>query len=186
MTLDYSIILPMTITVALSYGLRKLLLRESIYTMKLVRRGDIVPDTLRADLLHAQRAGDLMDTHIETIVLSETGGISRYWANPEISYLIVQEDNKLIGALPRDLTEAALAQSVGEPDFKERIVKDYVIVKETDTLFSVIEKLYCNNKATLALIVSNKEKTGSHKVVGVVTRELITRALEEYEELFLG
>ena len=32
MTLDYSVILPMTITVAISYGVRKVLSRESIYT----------------------------------------------------------------------------------------------------------------------------------------------------------
>jgi len=57
-------------------------------------------------------------------------------------------------------------------------------VKETDTLFSIIEKLHNNNKAPLALIVSDKERISSHKVVGVVTRELITKALEEYEELF--
>jgi chloride channel protein, CIC family len=184
MTLDYSIILPMTITVALSYGLRKLLLRESIYTLKLVRRGYPVPDTMHADLLHAKRARDFMDTHIKIIGLSEAGRMSRYWANPGISYLIVQEDDKLIGALPRESAEDDLAHQGGESDFKGRIMKDYVIVKETDTLFSVIEKLHNNNKAPLALIVSDKEKPGSHTVVGVVTRELITKALEEYEELF--
>ncbi len=41
MTLDYNVILPITITVALSYGLRTMLLKESIYTLKLVRRGII-------------------------------------------------------------------------------------------------------------------------------------------------
>jgi chloride channel protein, CIC family len=158
--------------------------KESIYTLKLVRRGYPVPDTMHADLLHAKRARDFMDTHIKIIGLSEAGRMSRYWANPGISYLIVQEDDKLIGALPRESAEDDLAHQGGESDFKGRIMKDYVIVKETDTLFSVIEKLHNNNKAPLALIVSDKEKTGFHKVVGVITRELITKALEEYEELF--
>ena len=127
-----------------------------------------------------------MDTHIETIGLSEAGRILQYWANPEISSLIVQEDDKLIGVLPRASAEADLAQSRGEPYFKERIMKDYVMVKDTDTLFKIIETLHNNNKAPLALIVTDKKKTASQKVVGVVTRELITRALEEYEELFSG
>lgn len=184
MTLDYSVVLPMTITVALSYGLRKLLSRESIYTLKLVRRGYAVPDTLHADLLHTKLARDIMDTHFETISLSETDHLARYWANPEISYLVVMEDDKLIGALPRESAEADSNERKGEQDFKERIMKDYVIVKEPDTLFKVIEKLHSNNKASLALIVSGTKKTGSHKVVGVVTRERITGTLEEYEELF--
>ena len=35
MTLDYRIIIPITITVAFSYGVRTMLCRESIYTLKL-------------------------------------------------------------------------------------------------------------------------------------------------------
>jgi chloride channel protein, CIC family len=43
MTLDYNVIVPMTITVALSYGIRKALCTDSIYTLKLVRRGHHMP-----------------------------------------------------------------------------------------------------------------------------------------------
>ncbi len=186
MTLDYSVVLPMTITVALSYGVRKMLSRESMYTLKLVRRGFAVPDALQADLLHTKLARDLMDSHIETIGLSEMDAIPRYFANPEISYLIVQEGDELIGALPRESAKADPAQPGGDQDFKERIIKDCVIVRDTDTLFRVIEKLHSNNKVSLALIVSDNRKAGSYKVVGVVTRGLITKALEDYEELFSG
>lgn len=34
MTRDYQVIVPMTLTAALSYGIRKLLCRESIYSLK--------------------------------------------------------------------------------------------------------------------------------------------------------
>jgi CIC family chloride channel protein len=186
MTLDYSVILPMTITVALSYGVRKLLSRESIYTLKLVRRGYAVPDTLHADLLHAKRAKDLMDTHIEIIGLSEMGRIAGYLSNPEISHLIVLEDDKIIGALPRESVTKKPLETETKFEIKEMILKDFIVVNETDTLFSVIEKLHNNNKASLAIVVSDKKKTGSHPVVGAITRDLITKALEEYEELFSG
>ncbi len=43
MTRDYNVIIPITITVAFSYGLRKALCSESIYTLKLVRRGRMRP-----------------------------------------------------------------------------------------------------------------------------------------------
>ncbi|MEJ2747048.1 MAG: chloride channel protein, partial [Anaerolineae bacterium] len=46
MTLDYNVIIPMTVTVALSYGLRRLVLRESMYTWSLIRNGRFVPETL--------------------------------------------------------------------------------------------------------------------------------------------
>ncbi len=46
MTLDYNVIVPMVITVIAAYGTRKALSKESIYTLKLARRGHHVPETL--------------------------------------------------------------------------------------------------------------------------------------------
>lgn len=50
MTLDYGIIVPMTVTVAVSYGVRKAFMNESIYTMKLVRRGHYMPEALQTNV----------------------------------------------------------------------------------------------------------------------------------------
>ena len=47
MMLDYNVIIPMTITVAISCGVRRVLCRDSIYTKKLVRRGHFLPEALR-------------------------------------------------------------------------------------------------------------------------------------------
>ena len=57
MTLDYSVILPMTITVAISYGIRKMSVHESIYTQKLICSGHTIPDSLRASLIGEVRRG---------------------------------------------------------------------------------------------------------------------------------
>jgi len=46
MTLDYSVILPMLITVTLSYGVRWSFCRDSIYTLKIERRGHHVPGAM--------------------------------------------------------------------------------------------------------------------------------------------
>lgn len=60
MTLDYGVVLPMTVVVAVTYGVRRLLLKESIYTMKLVRRGHFMPEALQTNLHWVQRIGDVM------------------------------------------------------------------------------------------------------------------------------
>lgn len=44
MTRTYSLVVPMILAVATSYGLRKLMSNESIYTMKLVRHGRHIPE----------------------------------------------------------------------------------------------------------------------------------------------
>ena len=43
MTLDYTVIVPMTLTVAISYAVRKSVMSDSIYTRKLVLRGSRFP-----------------------------------------------------------------------------------------------------------------------------------------------
>lgn len=48
MTRDYNFVVPMILAVALSHGVRKLLSRESIYTLKLARRGHYIPWRLTA------------------------------------------------------------------------------------------------------------------------------------------
>lgn len=57
MTLDVRSALPVVVVVALSYGIRRLLCADSIYTMKLTRRGETFPDALRAERTGPGAAG---------------------------------------------------------------------------------------------------------------------------------
>jgi CIC family chloride channel protein len=51
MTMDYRVIIPMTITVALSYGVRRMLMRDNIYTRRLALRGHNVPEALQTNFI---------------------------------------------------------------------------------------------------------------------------------------
>ena len=52
MTRDYDIVMPTIMAVALALGVRRLLSREDIYTIKLVSRGHFVPKALHANMFH--------------------------------------------------------------------------------------------------------------------------------------
>ncbi len=52
MTRDYTVIIPMTITVAISFGIRKRFSDSTIYTEKLVRRGHFMPGDLQTIRRH--------------------------------------------------------------------------------------------------------------------------------------
>ena len=56
MTRDYDIVLPMILAVAVGLGVRRLLSRENIYTMKLVRRGHPIPKALHANMFLVRSA----------------------------------------------------------------------------------------------------------------------------------
>jgi CIC family chloride channel protein len=48
MTRDYTVILPVIVTVTIACAVRQRLLPQTIYTLKLVRRGHVVPQGLQA------------------------------------------------------------------------------------------------------------------------------------------
>jgi CIC family chloride channel protein len=60
MTLDYTVIVPMTLTVAISYAVRRSLIKDSIYTRKLTLRGEPVPEAMRADVQLSGGAAKIM------------------------------------------------------------------------------------------------------------------------------
>jgi len=105
MTQDYTVIIPMTMTVALSYGIRKMLLRESIYTLKLTRRGHHVPDALQANLYHLRKAREIMDTQFLALPAEGTFEDFTRTANqrPEVACLfLVEGPEGPVGFLTRD------------------------------------------------------------------------------------
>lgn len=60
MTFDYNTILLVLIATTASWSTRKMLIGESIYTIKLLRRGHVVPEGLQSAMDHARRAEDIM------------------------------------------------------------------------------------------------------------------------------
>jgi len=62
MTRDYNAILLVLITATTAWTTRKLLVGDSIYTIKLLRRGHVVPEGLQTGMDHARRASDVMAT----------------------------------------------------------------------------------------------------------------------------
>lgn len=73
MTSDYKAVLPVMIVVGITYAIRKFFSNESIYTLKLLRRGDLVPEGLQAAIIGSQNAGHSMITDFKVFDVSRMG-----------------------------------------------------------------------------------------------------------------
>lgn len=60
MTQDYKVVLPMLIAAGLALAIRKYYSNSSIYTMKLLRRGFLVPEGLQSSLIVQEHAENIM------------------------------------------------------------------------------------------------------------------------------
>lgn len=62
MTDDNNVVLPVIVATIVACGVRKLISPESVYTLKLLRRGHVVPEGLQAALDDARRVRDVMES----------------------------------------------------------------------------------------------------------------------------
>ena len=178
MTLDYTVIIPMTMTVALSYGIRTLLQPLSIYTLKLARRGHAIPAMLQADLACLKTAKELMDTGFVIVAADHT--IEDFMRTlsewPEICYFLVKAPEQLIGFLTRDPAlrpSGNLETSLTLADLADR---KFLIVSGETPLHDVMIRLGAAD-ADVALVTDGSGSLSSGNVVGLITKSQIASAV---------
>ena len=185
MTRDYGVVIPMTVTVALSYGLRKLLCADSIYAVKLTRRGHHVPDALHAALHLARRAKEAAAPRPQSIPaaakISERAAQLRAAGSPE-QYL-VEENGRLLGVLHREDALQALSGADADATAGALAVRNYAVAAEDATLFDALAALRGRPKGVV-LLASGARAIAAADVTGVISRDSLADALIETADFF--
>jgi CIC family chloride channel protein len=183
MTLDYSIVMPMIVAIAMSIGARQVLSRETIYTLKLVRRGRAIPKARHANMFLVRSAREVMDTDIQ--VLPVESSFDDYLAQPEhagrLRHVVVTDKGHIYGVirvntgLRRGLEGAHTGVNLGEV-----ASRDFTLVDEDETAFEVIRSMWHRN-AIMAVVVREHERgvpRGSD-VAGVITKEHVADSVAD-------
>jgi CIC family chloride channel protein len=186
MTLDYTVIIPMTITVAVSYATRRLLLRDSIYTRKLARRGSLIPQTLQANVEHSRLAKELMDTHMEFLPASaRLGEVARsVRERTPAPCLLIEDDERIRGVLPPNGLMTALQKQRQDVTLADIADPAFATVSEDATLYDVLVEM--RRKSATVSLITRDGQASPDQVVGVLTKWQIADALLESIEMFSG
>lgn len=184
MTRDYDIVLPMIIAVAFSLGTRRLLSPESIYTLKLARRGQIIPSALHANMFLVQSARQVMETHV--LVLGADVPFRDLLGSPDdpaFRHVVVTRNGKIHGVL-RINTGLRRAVSRDDPSVMlGRLAQhNYIVVDASDAAFDVISQLR-QRRATMAVVTSGNQSRPAH-VSGVIAKEHIADAVASSIRIF--
>jgi CIC family chloride channel protein len=175
MTRDYDIVLPMIVAVAVSVGVRRLLSRENIYTLKLLRRGHVIPKALHANMFMVQRAKEMMEKDV--LVVPAAMSFEALLSQPDnagrMRHVVVMEDRRLLGVL-RVNTALRQASAAGKTDIalRDLAYRNFTIAREDDIVFDVIQRMW-RKRAVMALVVSGRGVPRPGDVVGVITKEHI-------------
>jgi len=181
MTRDYSIVMPMIVAVAMSIGTRRVLSGETIYTLKLVRRGRAIPKARHANMFLVRSARDVMDADIQ--VLPAQASFDDYLRQPEhagrLRHVVVTDKGHIYGVirvntgLRRGLEGATTGVSLGEV-----ASRNFTVVPEDETAFDVIRRMWRRN-AIMAVVVRAGGIPRAGDVVGVITKEHVADSVAD-------
>jgi CIC family chloride channel protein len=188
MTRDYNIVLPMIVAVALSLGIRRLISRESIYTMKLVGRGHAMPRALHANLFLVRSAHDVMLQDVT--VLDESTTFASYLSLSKCAdapqHLVVTRGGRIFGVLRVDSNLRRAAGISGEAvKLGELARRNFTIVRENAAVFDVIARMRRKN-AVMALVIPRNGYPTAERILGVITKEQIAESVAATIGLYRG
>jgi CIC family chloride channel protein len=185
MTLDYNVVIPMTITVALSYGVRKVLSAESIYTLKLVRRGHYMPEALQTNFHQLRRAAHVMEAHFGSVPAESSLKVfaRAALADSTRTWYLVTRDGRVTGLATKDMALQAFGDSGGGATVGDVALRQYVMVTETATVADVAGRLRATG-SVVALVTRNVGAIAASDVTGVITRYQLGDAVSEAADLF--
>jgi chloride channel protein, CIC family len=180
MTRDYGLVMPMILAVAMSIGIRRVLSRENIYTIKLVARRHLFPKALHVNMFLVRHANEIMDKNV-VVLPAETDFDKFLRQNHQgaMKHVVVVRNNRIFGvlrvntALRRGLEEAYTGVTLG--DVAQR---DFTIAREDDMAFDVIERMWRKSGA-MAVVVAGKGVPTEADVRGIITKEHVADSVAD-------
>lgn len=179
MTGDYKIILPLMLSCIVGAIASGQLLTDSIYTLKLSRRGIDLKEGKEVNILKSIHVNDVMIRNVETIPEGCTmEAMADIIAKSKFnSFPVLDAGNKLAGIVSfNDYSEA-----IFDEDLKHLLVAkdlatpDVVTVSAKDNLYTALEKISRKDFATLP-VVSGRDPG---RLIGIISRRDIIRAYDK-------
>ncbi len=177
MTRDYNVIVPLVVAVALATGVRRELIVENIYTVKLRHRGQPIPTIRHTNMYLVRQARELMNQ--DFIVLPIATSIADALvaiADRPLAHIIVSDGPRIAGV-------ARLAAGSYAPDryagqtLNEVTEEDFVISPDTAILNTIITRMNRRGRGR-AIIVNNLVRIPRPEdVVGVIAASEIAAAV---------
>jgi H+/Cl- antiporter ClcA/CBS domain-containing protein len=168
-------------------GVTVLILRRSILTEKLARRGQHISREYSVDLFELMRVGDVMDRQVMTIPAAMTvKSLSTQITTGALpggtrhGVLIVDADEKLVGIITRrDVIKALRHDPAGTSTVLEAGQHQLIVTFPNEPLYDAIAKMLKHNIGRLPVV----EEEDSASVVGYLGRsDILSARLRHHEE----
>jgi CIC family chloride channel protein len=174
MTRDYQTVMPMILAVAVAVGVRRMLSRENIYTIKLVARRHFIPKALHANMFLVRRANEVMDKDI--LILPAATRFDDFLKRPEhtggLAHVVVTDGARIVGvlrvntALRRGLEDRYTGVNLGQI-----AQRNFTVARGDDIAYDVIRRMWRRRAAMAVVVKSDRRIPQAGDVLGVISKE---------------
>jgi CIC family chloride channel protein len=182
MTRDYAVIVPVIVAVAIAAGIRRTLIGETIYTIKLRHRGHRIPKERYINLYLVKQARDIME---QRYILATAGTTLREAMAAEdtddLRAIVVERDGRIVGLIPPRSGLWLEAQSNPNLLVEGFVESRFVICRDIDLLSLVFARLK-RRRSGAAIVFHGVRRPRVSDIVGVITKRAIADTIiENYE-----
>ncbi len=175
MSNDYRLILPLMLATVISTLLSQYIHKESIYTLKLARRGIIIRHGRDIDVMEAVTVEQAMQRNPATIPADlPVRELGRKFAEIHAHGApVVDENGNLVGIVAlADYEQALKRPDVAKLKVRDIMSRDLVVTYPDETLWQALRKLGIRDVSRLPVV----SRQDPRKLIGVVRRRDIIRA----------
>ena len=183
MTRDYAIIVPVIVGVAVAAGIRRTLIGETIYTIKLRHRGHRIPKERHINLYLVKQAQDIME---RSFILAKAGTTLKQAIGDEgtddLRAIIVEREGRIVGLIPP--RSGLWRESQSNPNLLvERFVESRAVICRDVDLLSLVFARLKRHRSGAAIVFRGVLRPRAVDIVGVITKRAIAdTVIESYDD----
>jgi CIC family chloride channel protein len=177
MTRDYNLIVPLVLAVALATGVRRALIADNIYTIKLRHRGRPIPTIRHTNMYLVRQARELMSRNFIVLpaATSVVDAVAQLAEHPG-AHVIVSDGPRILG-VARLSAGSYLPDRYAGQTLAALVEDDFVIAPETNILNAIITRMNKRNRATAIIVNRPAGIPRPDDIVGVIDAEEIAGAV---------
>ncbi|MEY2341297.1 chloride channel protein [Acidithiobacillus sp. IBUN Pt1247-S3] len=142
MTNDYHIIVPLILVASIAFGIRRMVTRDSIYTLKLLRRGHYIPEARHSNLYLMRAASSLVETPLLRLhdhrLLKDLHRLLRRY--PRLPHILLIHNGKPVAAIASHRVHELLARRnlSAETPLLELASTDWILLRRDVQLYELV------------------------------------------------
>ena len=177
MTRDYNVMIPLIIAVSIAYAVRRWLMADSIYTLKLTRRGRVIPSSIQSNLYLMRDALGLIQAPFLLIaadgLVDDVRASVRPWQ--PVPHVVLVRDERIVGVVTADTLRPRLRNGGRSGPLIDLADGHYTVLDSAAQVLDLVGRLRSEASRVAVLVSGDRDTVEAASVVGIVSWDDVMR-----------